>query len=83
MTRQSVSFTEPNNDWLEAQIKNKEYKNKSELINDLVRKARAQQEKIEFIRRKLTAAEKSGFTAKTQTEILSEIKKDLKLGNKV
>ncbi len=82
MTRQSVSFTTPNNTWIEFQIKNKEYKNKSELINDLVRKARTKQEKIDFIRAKLTAAEKKGFSSKNQNEILSEVKKDLKLGEK-
>ncbi len=73
----------PNNTWIESQIENKEYKNKSELINDLVRKARTKQEKIDFIRAKLTAAEKKGFSSKNQNEILSEIKKDLKLGKKI
>ncbi len=83
MTRQSVSFTTPNNAWIESQVENNEYKNKSELINDLVRKARAKQEKTDFIRAKLTAAEKKGFTSKDQNEILSEIKKDLTLGEKI
>jgi antitoxin ParD1/3/4 len=80
MTRQSVSFTAPNNEWLEAQIQNKEYKNKSELINDLVRKERAKQQKTDFIRAKLIAAEQKGFTSNNQQEILAAIKKDLSLG---
>jgi len=32
--RQSISFTEPNNEWLNAQIDSKEYSSKSELVND-------------------------------------------------
>jgi len=33
MSRQSISFTEPNDEWLKAQVDNKEYSSKSELIN--------------------------------------------------
>lgn len=75
MTRQSISFTEPNDEWLKAQIKNKEYSSKSELINDLVRQARTQQEKIDFIRLKIEKAEKSGFTNDSKEEILKQAKK--------
>lgn len=40
MARQSISFTEPNDEWLKTQIDGKEYSSKSELINDLIRQAR-------------------------------------------
>lgn len=83
MTRQSISFTEPNNDWLQSQVDSKEYRNKSELINDLVRKERLKQEKIEFIRKKLTKAEEKGFVSETQDEILADIKKGLHLEKEV
>ena len=43
MTRQSISFTTPNNDWLKAQVESEEYTSKSDVVNDLIRKARAQQ----------------------------------------
>lgn len=43
MARQSISFTEPNDNWLKSQIDNKEYTSKSELVNDLIRQARNQQ----------------------------------------
>jgi antitoxin ParD1/3/4 len=57
MTRQSISFTNPNNDWLNAQVSSEEFTSKSDVVNDLIRKARAQQEEIEFIRTKLIKAE--------------------------
>lgn len=74
MRRQSISFTEPNDEWLKAQIENKEYSSKSELINDLVRQARNQQQQIDFIRLKLERAESSGFTSETKAEILKQSK---------
>ena len=63
MRRQSISFTEPNDEWLKSQIDNKEYSSKSELVNDLIRQARNQQQQIDLIRLKLDRAEKSGFTS--------------------
>jgi antitoxin ParD1/3/4 len=75
MRRQSISFTEPNDEWLKSQIDNKEYSSKSELVNDLIRKARKQQKQIDLIRLKLDRAEKSGFTAESKSEILKQSKK--------
>jgi len=74
MTRQSISFTEPNDEWLKAQIESKEYSSKSEIINDLVRQARKQQREIDWLKTKLERAEKSGFTSDTKEQILLESK---------
>ena len=74
MTRQSISFTEPNDDWLKTQIENKEYSSKSELVNDLIRQARQQQAQIDWIRSKLERAEKSGFTSDSKEQILAQSK---------
>jgi len=70
MTRQSISFTQPNDDWLKTQVESKEYSSKSELINDLVRQARKQQLQIDWIRTKLESAENSGFTNDSKEQIL-------------
>lgn len=74
MTRQSISLTTPNDEWLKNQVNNKEYSSKSELINDLIRQARNQQRQIDWIRHKLETAEKSGFTNDTKEQILSKSK---------
>lgn len=71
MSRQSISFTEPNDKWLKAQIDSQEYSSKSELINDLVRQARKQQIQVDWIKTKIEKAEKSGFTNESQSEILA------------
>ncbi len=70
MITQSISFTEPNNEWLKAQVSSKEYSSKSELVNDLIRQARNQQVEIEWLSVKLDMAENSGFTKDSKKEIL-------------
>ncbi len=70
MIRQSISLTEPNNNWLKSRVESKEYSSKSELVNDLIRQARSQQAEIDLIRLKLEKAEKSGFTNASKAEIL-------------
>lgn len=74
MARQSISFTQPNDDWLKSQINNKEYSSKSELVNDLVRQARKQQRQIDWISSKLERAENSGFTNDNRRQILNKSK---------
>jgi antitoxin ParD1/3/4 len=74
MGRQSISFTEPNDNWLKTQVDNKEYSSKSELVNDLIRQARKQNKQIDWIAAKLDKAEKSGFTSDNKQQILSQSK---------
>ena len=74
MSRQSISFTKPNDEWLKTQVDNKEYSSKSELVNDLIRQARKQQVQIDWIRAKLEKAENSGFTNDSKESILAQSK---------
>jgi len=77
MARQSISFTQPNDEWLKSQVDNQEYSSKSELVNDLIRQARKQQAKIDWIRSKIESSELSGFTNKSKDEILAISKASL------
>ena len=74
MTRQSISFTKPNDEWLKNQVHNQEYSSKSEVVNDLIRQARKQQVQIDWIRAKLEKAENSAFTCDSKEQILEESK---------
>jgi len=74
MTRQSISLTQPNDEWLKTQVESKEYSSKSELVNDLVRQARKQQCQIDWLSSKLERAEKSGFTTDSKDQILLKSK---------
>lgn len=80
MKRQSISFTKPNNDWLQAQVASEEYSSKSELVNDLIRKERKRQDEVERIRSRLIEAERKGFTEEGRDEILRESKNQLQEG---
>ena len=60
---------------LKAKLTTKEYSSKSELVNDLIRQARNQQQQIDLIRLKIDRAEKSGFTSDSKSEILKQSKK--------
>ena len=77
MARQSISLTEPNDKWLRSQVEIKEYASKSELVNDLIRQARRQQQQVDFLRAKLETGEKSGFTSQSKEEILDAAKNRL------
>jgi antitoxin ParD1/3/4 len=74
MSRQSISFTQPNEEWLKAQVDSNEYSSKSELINDLIRQARKQQTQVDWIRDKINKAENSGFTNDTKAGIKAQAK---------
>ena len=74
MSRQSISFTEPNDEWLKTQVEKREYSSKSEVVNDLIRQARKQQVQVDWIRAKLGKSETSGFTNDTREQILKQSK---------
>ena len=75
MPRLSISFSEPNDQWLNAQVSSQEYSSKSELVNDLIRQARNQQAQIDWIKAKLDKAEQSGFTSVSKEDIRAEARK--------
>ncbi|MBF0695384.1 MAG: type II toxin-antitoxin system ParD family antitoxin [Flavobacterium sp.] len=77
MARQSISLTQPNDEWLKTQVNLQEYSSKSELVNDLIRQARKQQNQVNWLKAKLEKAEASGFTTDGKEEIRSRSKENL------
>lgn len=73
MPRQSITFTLPNEEWLKSQVDSQEYSNKSEVVNDLIRKARSQEAEIEALRAALIAGEKSGLSSKSPDDIIKAV----------
>lgn len=75
MPRQSISFTEPNAEWLRQKVDIEgEYRSNSEAVNDLIRKAR----EVEVVRARLIEAEQSGFTPLTRDQIRAEIREEMR-----
>ncbi len=74
MSRQSISFTDPNAQWLKLKVEVEgEYKSNSEVVNDLIRKARNQEAEIEAIRAALVKGEKSGVSDRTPDDIMNAV----------
>ncbi|WP_026965813.1 type II toxin-antitoxin system ParD family antitoxin [Algoriphagus terrigena] len=78
MGRQSISLTEPNDQWLQEQVASQEYASKSELVNELIRQERKRQEEIDWLRSELIKGEQSGFSTKSKQDILALAKEGLR-----
>ena len=77
-TRQSISLTSPNDEWLRTQIASEEYGSKSEVVNDLIRKVRKEQQEMEYIRSRLISAEQSGIVEQSRNKMLTKFKQRIR-----
>ena len=77
MTRQSITLTALNEEWLKNSVSTEDFSSKSEAVNYLIKQARSQEEYYEFVRNKINNAEKSGYSKTTKKELLSKIKEKL------
>ena len=73
MARASISISPPNDAWIKLQIDSEEFSSRSEVVNDLIRKARKKQDEIEIIRAALIEGEKSGTSDRTPDDIISAV----------
>ena len=73
MTRASISITSPNDAWIKSQIESEEFSSRSDVVNDLIRKARKEQDEISAIRIALIEGEDSGTSNRTPDEIISSV----------
>ncbi|OQY25213.1 MAG: hypothetical protein B6I37_01875 [Desulfobacteraceae bacterium 4572_35.2] len=73
MTRASISITPPNDKWIKSQIDSEEFSSRSDVVNDLIRKARNEQGEIQAIRAALIEGEESGTSSRTPDEIMQAV----------
>lgn len=78
MPRQSITLTQPNDEWLAAQVESKEFSSKSEAVNELIRRVRRFEDENEYIRQALIQGEKSGTSKRTAEEIREAARAELK-----
>ena len=79
MTRKTITLSKPNDEWVNAQLAKEEYASNSELINDLIRKARQEEAYVNYVRAKLERAEQSGFTDLTPEDIRLKVRAEFNL----
>jgi antitoxin ParD1/3/4 len=75
MGRKTITVNKPNDGWMKQKVQGKEYSSKSELINDLIRHQREQEEELIWLRNELIKGEESGLSQKSMAEILEEAKR--------
>jgi len=73
MARASISITPPNDAWIKSQIESEEFSSRSDVVNDLIRKARKEQDEIENIRLALIKGEESGVSNRTADDIINSV----------
>ena len=74
MVKKSMTVTDKQNAWIQAQVATGNYGNDSEVVREALREKEMRTAELEAIRAKLIAAEQSGFTDKTKDQILAENK---------
>ncbi|MCH7399740.1 type II toxin-antitoxin system ParD family antitoxin [Belliella sp. DSM 107340] len=83
MARQTITVNEPNDRWMKEKIQSDEYSSKSELINELIRRQREQEENRFWLRMELIKGEASGVSDKSMSEILEEAKNRVRRENEL
>lgn len=83
MSRASIALTDPNEAWITSMVERQEYSSKTELINDLIRRARLKEERRAFIRTQLIEAENGGFSDRTPEDIRKAVKAELRANGDV
>lgn len=73
MTRASISISPPHDEWIQTQIESKEFSSRSEVVNDLIRKARKEHDEMQFLRAALIEGEESGTSERTPDDIINAV----------
>lgn len=74
MIKKSITVTDQQEQWIQAQMAKGNYGTDSELIREALREKQMRMAEIEAIRTKLIEAEQSGFVNKTQQDMLAGFK---------
>ena len=79
MTRQSITFSKKNADWLAEKSSCGEYASKSEVVNSLIREKRRQEAHHAWLNEELEKGYRSGLIEPmTKEELLESIKRDVR-----
>lgn len=83
MAKQSVNFTSPNNDWLNAKVASEEYPSKTDVVNDLIRREREREDKFQTLKVAIEEGLASGISDKTVEDIRNDVLKRLKANGQI
>jgi len=83
MVKKSITVTDAQESWIQAQMATGNYATDSEIIREALRDKQARNAEIEYIRAALIEAEQSGFTDLSKEQIRAEIKEELRADGKL
>jgi antitoxin ParD1/3/4 len=73
MIKKSITVTDQQEQWMQAQLATGNYASDSELLRDLIRKEQMRTSQVEVIRQELIKAEQSGFSSRSPEDIVNEV----------
>ncbi|GFD88269.1 hypothetical protein KUL152_04950 [Tenacibaculum sp. KUL152] len=73
MVKKSITVTEQQEQWMQAQLATGNYASDSELLRDLIRKEQMRTSEVEVIRQELIKAEKSGFSSRSPEDVVNAV----------
>ena len=77
MSRQSITFSDPNAKWLDHKVSNHEYSSRTEAVNSLVRAARIRDERDQRLIKILERAVASGVSQRSVMEVFESVASDI------
>ena len=83
MIKKSVSITDQQEQWIQAQMQTGHYATDSELVREALREKQMRMDEVDYIRAKLIKAEEGGFSKRTADEILKKSKEELRRNGKL
>ncbi|MDB3935482.1 type II toxin-antitoxin system ParD family antitoxin [Granulosicoccus sp.] len=83
MVKKSITVTDEQAEWIQAQIATGHYGSDSEVIRDALRDKQNRIAEIDYIREKLIKAEQGGFTDETPEQILAGFKESARIDGKL
>ncbi len=83
MPRTTISFTEPNQSWIEEQVASKEFKSHSDVVNSVLRQVRQRENTISNLQALLSKGVESGISETDPKDLLVKFKTRLKQDAKI
>tara|TARA_Y100000296_G_scaffold39493_1_gene45581 strand:+ start:1657 stop:1908 length:252 start_codon:yes stop_codon:yes gene_type:complete len=73
MVKKSITVTDQQEKWMQAQLATGNYASDSELLRDLIRKEQMRTSEVEVIRQELIKAEQSSFSSRSPEDIANAV----------
>jgi antitoxin ParD1/3/4 len=73
MVKKSITVTDQQEKWMQAQLATGNYASDSELLRDLIRKEQMRISDVEVIRQELIKAEQGGFSSRSPEDVVNAV----------